>query len=25
RNLDEMWTGLAKSTGSYFDAGTGNP
>ncbi|HHX6853008.1 TPA: hypothetical protein ACVGMT_006133, partial [Pseudomonas aeruginosa] len=23
--LDEMWTGLAKSTGSYFDAGTGNP
>ncbi|EQB4538136.1 hypothetical protein ACYKOA_006888, partial [Pseudomonas aeruginosa] len=20
-----MWTGLAKSTGSYFDAGTGNP
>ncbi|HHF0164771.1 TPA: hypothetical protein ACPHTQ_006797, partial [Pseudomonas aeruginosa] len=24
-NLDEMWTGLAKSTGSYFDAGTGNP
>ncbi|HHP0404372.1 TPA: cyclic di-GMP phosphodiesterase, partial [Pseudomonas aeruginosa] len=25
RNLDEMWTGLAKTTGSYFDAGTGNP
>ncbi|EOZ3988710.1 hypothetical protein ACQLRO_006062, partial [Pseudomonas aeruginosa] len=23
--LDEMWTGLAKTTGSYFDAGTGNP